>query len=89
MPQNVVVGQDAMNVANFVATYSGRRAPLIPNVPPCTSKPVGTIPAVATTATTTTKTTTGKTAATRAAAKPSKTKTTAAHTTKQTQGHAK
>ena len=27
MPQNIVVGQDARNVANFVATYSGRQAP--------------------------------------------------------------
>src|SRR5262249_16953440 len=78
MPQNVVVGQDAMDVANFVATYSGRKAPPIPGVPPCTSKPIGAVPAVATTATTTTATTTtAKTAAKSSAAKPSKKKTAA------------
>ena len=27
MPQNIVVGQDAVNVAKFVATYAGRQAP--------------------------------------------------------------
>ena len=27
MPQNVVVGQDALDVAKFVATYAGRQAP--------------------------------------------------------------
>src|ERR1700679_3288630 len=27
MPQNVVVGQDAIDVAKFVATYAGRQAP--------------------------------------------------------------
>ena len=27
MPQNVVVGQDAVDVAKFVATYAGREAP--------------------------------------------------------------
>jgi mono/diheme cytochrome c family protein len=87
MPQNVVLGQDAMDVANFVATYSGRKATPIPGIPPCSSKPLGTVPAVATAAaTTTTQTTTGKTATT---AKPSNKKATAAHTTKQTQAHAK
>src|SRR5579871_726232 len=29
MPQNVVVGQDAIDVAQFVATYSGRKAPKV------------------------------------------------------------
>ena len=29
MPQNVVVGQDAIDVAKFVATYAGRQAPPI------------------------------------------------------------
>jgi mono/diheme cytochrome c family protein len=50
MPQNVVVGQDATDVAEFVATYSGRQAPKVPGVPTCESQSVGTIPAVATTA---------------------------------------
>jgi mono/diheme cytochrome c family protein len=51
MPQNVVVGQDADDVSNFVATYAGRQAPPIPGVAPCTSNPVGTIPATTTTTT--------------------------------------
>src|SRR5436305_6313345 len=32
MPQNIVVGQDAIEVAKFVATYAGRQAPKIPGV---------------------------------------------------------
>lgn len=48
MPQNVVVGQDAKDVAEFVATYSGRKSPNVPGVAPCNSKqnPVGTIPSL-------------------------------------------
>lgn len=60
MPQNVVVGQDAINVAEFVATYAGRQAPAIPGVVPCQSKPVGSVPALATTATTPTVTPSSK-----------------------------
>jgi hypothetical protein len=45
MPQNVVVGQDAVDVAKFVATYAGRLAPKTPGVEPCVDKPIGTIPA--------------------------------------------
>ncbi len=83
MPQNVVVGPDAIDVANFVATYSGRQAPPIPGVAPCITKPVGTIPAaITTTRTTTTK----KAAVTPSGAKQSKKKATAARTAKQTQG---
>jgi mono/diheme cytochrome c family protein len=52
MPQNIVVGQDARNVANFVATYSGRQAPKVPGVTPCTQQPIGTLPAATPTATT-------------------------------------
>jgi hypothetical protein len=44
MPQNVVVGQDAVDVAKFVATYAGRLAPKTPGVVPCVDKPIGTIP---------------------------------------------
>jgi mono/diheme cytochrome c family protein len=44
MPQNVVVGQDAADVARFVATYAGRKSPNVPGVPTCTQKPVGAIP---------------------------------------------
>jgi cytochrome c len=62
MPQNVVVGQDAIDVARFVATYAGRQAPALPGVPPCTTKsvepvaPVTTTPAPAPTAKATAKT---------------------------------
>jgi hypothetical protein len=44
MPQNVVVGQDARNVAYFVAKYAGRQAPQAPGVPTCESQPIGTLP---------------------------------------------
>jgi mono/diheme cytochrome c family protein len=44
MPQNVVVGDDAKAVAQFVATYAGRQAPKIVGVTPCTSQPIGTLP---------------------------------------------
>jgi mono/diheme cytochrome c family protein len=50
MPQNVVVGQQAIDVAEFVATYAGRGAPRVPGVTPCQHKPVGTIPAAVLTA---------------------------------------
>jgi mono/diheme cytochrome c family protein len=43
MPQNIVVGQQARDVAQFVATYSGRKAPKIPGVVPCQQVPVGTV----------------------------------------------
>jgi mono/diheme cytochrome c family protein len=44
MPQNVVVGQDARDVAMFVSTYAGRQAPKEPGTPPCDTKAVGTLP---------------------------------------------
>lgn len=43
MPQNVVVGQDALDVASFVATYSGRKAPTVPGVPACAQRAIGSI----------------------------------------------
>jgi mono/diheme cytochrome c family protein len=53
MPQNVVVGQQAIDVARFVATYAGRQSPNVPGVVPCAREVIGTIPAlVASTATT-------------------------------------
>ena len=74
MPQNVVVGKDAVDVAEFVSKYAGTQAATTPGVTPCQQEPIGTIPtaadlaaAVATTtttaapATTTTTTTTGST----------------------------
>ena len=45
MPQNVVVGQDALNVAKFVATYAGRQAPKQTGVVGCQFRPIGTLPA--------------------------------------------
>jgi mono/diheme cytochrome c family protein len=44
MPQNIVVGQDALDVAQFVATYAGRKAPKIPGVTVCQNIGVGAIP---------------------------------------------
>ena len=60
MPQNVVVGQDASDVAKFVATYAGRQAPKVPGVTPCQQQPIGTLPAASPTATTATTATTKK-----------------------------
>jgi mono/diheme cytochrome c family protein len=45
MPQNVVVGQDAIDVAKFVATYAGRQAPAQVGVVSCEKQPLGTLPA--------------------------------------------
>ena len=45
MPQNVVVGQDAIDVAKFVATYAGREAPPELGIPNCITRAIGTIPA--------------------------------------------
>jgi hypothetical protein len=45
MPQNVVVGEDAIDVAKFVATFAGRQAPGQTGVKPCQQKPLGTLPA--------------------------------------------
>lgn len=44
MPQNIVVGQDAVNVAKFVAQYSGRQAPHQSGTIKCQNQKVGTIP---------------------------------------------
>ncbi len=44
MPQNIVVGQDARAVAQFVSTYAGRQAPLIVGQTPCVSQPIGMLP---------------------------------------------
>jgi mono/diheme cytochrome c family protein len=43
MPQNIVVGQDAMDVAKFVSTYAGSKAPRVPGVTPCNQKSVGSV----------------------------------------------
>ena len=41
MPQNVVVGQDADDVAQFVATYAGRQSPKVPGTQVCSQKAIG------------------------------------------------
>jgi predicted lipoprotein with Yx(FWY)xxD motif len=43
MPQNIVVGEQAQKVAEFVATYAGHAAPKIPGVIKCAQEPIGTI----------------------------------------------
>ncbi len=43
MPQNIVVGQQALAVAQFVATYSGRSAPKIPGAVTCQQVSIGSI----------------------------------------------
>jgi mono/diheme cytochrome c family protein len=45
MPQNVVVGQDALDVAKFVATYAGRQAPREVGIINCERRQIGTLPA--------------------------------------------
>jgi mono/diheme cytochrome c family protein len=45
MPQNIVVGSDARQVAEFVSKYAGQQAPKIPGVAPCDAQPIGTLPA--------------------------------------------
>jgi mono/diheme cytochrome c family protein len=56
MPQNIVVGRDAIDVAQFVAKFAGHKAPTIPGVVKCSQTPVGSIaealaPSAATTST--------------------------------------
>jgi len=45
MPQNVVVGQDAREVAEFVSKYAGGQAPKIVGLAPCAQQPIGSLPA--------------------------------------------
>src|ERR1700722_1884195 len=44
MPQNIVVGQDAIDVAKFVSTYAGAKAPAQIGVVNCNQRPVGQLP---------------------------------------------
>jgi mono/diheme cytochrome c family protein len=44
MPQNIVVGQEAHNVALFVSTYAGRKGIQSVGVTPCQQLPIGTLP---------------------------------------------
>ena len=43
MPQNIVVGQQAIDVAKFVATYAGRQARGTPGVSNCEQQSLGTV----------------------------------------------
>lgn len=56
MPQNVVLGQEAQAVAQFVAKYAGRQAPKITGQTPCESQSIGTLPSASATTTTSTST---------------------------------
>jgi mono/diheme cytochrome c family protein len=73
MPQNIVLGQDAMDVAEFVAKYSGGHAPRVSGLPSCTSQPIGTIPATTSTTPTATIASSPTTTSTAAPAAPGKT----------------
>jgi mono/diheme cytochrome c family protein len=69
MPQNIVVGQEARDVALFVSTYAGRKGIQSVGVTPCQQLPLGTLPpagapAATTAAPTTTTGTPTKTTAT-------------------------
>ena len=44
MPQNIVVGQDAIDVAKFVSLYAGAKAPEQVGTLACDQKPVGKLP---------------------------------------------
>jgi hypothetical protein len=44
MPQNVVVGEQAREIANFVARYAGLQAPIEPAVEQCSAKPKNVLP---------------------------------------------
>jgi mono/diheme cytochrome c family protein len=84
MPQNIVVGQNARDVAEFVSTYAGRAAPKEPGTPPCMTRAIGTLPppvsatAAALISTTSSSTTTAAAAPAKKPAKANKKKT--AHT---------
>ena len=69
MPQNIVVGQDAIDVAKFVSTYAGRLAPKITGIQRCQTQSIGTLP-VASASTATGVTTSATTSTTTAAAAP-------------------
>ncbi|MDQ6775060.1 MAG: cytochrome c [Actinomycetota bacterium] len=44
MPQNIVVGKDARDVATFVSTYAGRKGIQSVGVPSCDKLSLGTLP---------------------------------------------
>jgi mono/diheme cytochrome c family protein len=44
MPQNIVVGHDAVDVAEFVSKYAGHQAAYGPGQPNCQQKAIGSLP---------------------------------------------
>jgi mono/diheme cytochrome c family protein len=48
MPQNIFVGQQAREVAEFVSRFAGRDAPVEPDTTACTQQPMGSLPALPT-----------------------------------------
>ncbi|HWF24543.1 MAG TPA: hypothetical protein VG275_03800 [Solirubrobacteraceae bacterium] len=73
MPQNIVVGSQARQVAEFVAQYAGKTSATAVGQQPCSSRPLGSIP-VATATPTTTGTPAATTTTTPAPAAPKKAK---------------
>lgn len=71
MPQNVVVGQSARDVAAFVSKYAGSKAAKSPGVTPCASQPIGTLPPPAQAAASTSTPATTTTASTSTSGKKS------------------
>jgi hypothetical protein len=58
MPQNIVVGQQARELAEFVSEFAGRHAATQPDSTPCIDQPKGSLPATATSGVSITATTT-------------------------------
>lgn len=48
MPQNIVTGKQAVEVANFVARFAGSQAPIEPGQQRCTQKPFGKVTSIPT-----------------------------------------
>jgi len=72
MPQNIVVGQQAREVALFVSTYAGRKGQTSVGVPSCQHLPLGALPAPGAPATATPTTPTTATPTTAASTKAKK-----------------
>jgi mono/diheme cytochrome c family protein len=63
MPQNIVVGEQAREVATFVSEYAGRQAPPQPLQKPCRQQAIGSLNVSVSTGTTGTTVSTGATGA--------------------------
>jgi mono/diheme cytochrome c family protein len=48
MPANIVVGQQAREVAEFVSKFAGKQAPIQPDSTPCDAQSMGSLPSTAT-----------------------------------------